>query len=251
MTAWPSMSAALYIAGQLLRLNNSVDSSDEPTDMTHYAGGHTRQTQPFITGRHQVLFYLPETLFGGYTTEAQKWLHSTCEVFTPHSYSINTGDVNGIGGVGISFPLSRTTNREFSLGFREFRNLPIMATIKAWHSLFDPLIGTSPFGSFVLSPLAYKGIVIVAILKPTASNDTQITKEDLEEAYIYEGVYPLNCPEDALTSDITTNDSVQATVSFKFDGAPLDLGFPGVAEAVVFCFENYKYSNTYNFVGKF
>jgi len=251
MTAWPSLSASLYIAGQLLRLNNAVDSSDEPTNMSRYPGGHNRQTQPHITGHHQVLFYLPETLFGGYASEAQKWLHSTCETFTPHSHTINTGDVTGIGQVGISFPVSRTTNREFTLGFREYKNMPILSTIKAWHSLFDPLIGTSPFGGFVLSPLAYKGIVVVAILKPTASNGTQITKDDLEEAYIYEGVYPITCPEDILASDTSTNDSSQASVTFKFDGSPLDLGFPGVGDAVVFCFENYKYSDTYNFVGNF
>lgn len=248
-TSWPSLSASLYISGKLLQLNNATGSNDAPTSMSHYAGGQNRQTQPHITGHHQVLFYLPETLFAGSSSQAQKWLHTTCESFTPHSYVINTGDVIGIGQVGISFPLSRTTTREFSMGFREFRKMPIMNIIKAWHALFDPLIGTSPFGCFGLAPLTYKGIVVVANVKPTASDNGQITTDDLEEAYIYEGVYPINCPDEISASDHNTNDSSLLTVNFKFDGAPLDLGFPGVATAVVSCFQGYNYADTYNLIG--
>lgn len=253
MSSWPSLSASLYIAGQLLRLNNAIDSDDKPTEMSRYAGGHTRKTQPHITGYHQVLFFLPETLFATMGSEAQKWLRTTCESFTPHSYVINMGDISGIGQVGASYPISRTTNREFTLGFREYRNLPILSIIKSWHSIFDPLIGTSPFGSFVLTPLAYKGVVIVASLKPTANENAELTTDDLEEAYIYEGVYPTNCPEDTvIASEQSSNDTALASVTFKFDGAPLDLGFPGVKEAVVSSlgFSGYSYNDAYNFVGK-
>jgi hypothetical protein len=250
MTTWPSLSASLYIAGQLLRLNNSISEDDKPTELSRYSGGHTRATQPHLTGFHQVLFYLPETLFATFGSDAQKWLQMTCESFTPHSYTINMGDVSGIGQVGVSYPLSRTTNREFTLGFREFRNLPILSIIKMWQSLFDPLIGTSPFGSLGLTPLSYKGVVIVANLKPTADSGS-ITTDDLEEAYIYEGVFPTNCPEDNVTSsDQATIDTSLASVTFKFDGAPLDMGFPGVAEVVVSSFSGYNYNNVYNFVGK-
>lgn len=250
MATWPSLSASLYIASKLLRLNTATEKLP-PAEMTRYSGGHTRETQPHITGHHQVLFYLPEVLFAGSITTSQKWLHSTCELFTPHSYVINTGDVVGIGQTGVSFPLSRTTTREFTLGFREFRNMPIMNIIKAWHALFDPIIGTSPFGSFCLSPSTYKGVIIVAVLKPTASNNhTLITKDDLEEAFVYEGVYPISCPEEILTTDQTSNDTSQLSVTFKFDGAPLDLGFMGVGDMVVACFSGKKYSDTYNFIGQ-
>jgi hypothetical protein len=252
MSSWPSLSASLYIAGQLMRLNNSVKSDDTPTELSHYSGGHTRKTQPHITGYHQVLFFLPETLFGTSGSDSQKWLHSTCDSYTPHSYNINMGDVSGIGQVGVSYPISRTTNREFTLGFKEYRNLPILSIIKAWHSLFDPLIGTSPFGSFVLTPLSYKGVVVVASLKPTSDNGN-ITTDDLEEAYIYEGVYPISCPEDtAVASDYSSNDTSQLSVTFKFDGAPLDLGFPGVSDLVVSSLGlgEYSYNTTYNFVNK-
>lgn len=249
MATWPSLSASLYIASKLLRLNNATEG-EKPSVMTRYSGGHTRETQPHITGHHQVLFYLPEVLFAGSIDVSQKWLHTTCELFTPHSYVINMGDVAGIGQTGVSFPLSRTTTREFTLGFREFSNMPILNVIKAWHSLFDPLIGTSPFGSFCLSPSTYKGIVIVAILKPSVSDSSQITKDDLEEAFIYEGVYPISCPEDILTTDQTSNDVSQLSVTFKFDGSPLDLGFAGVGDIVVNCFSGKKYSDTYNFIGK-
>jgi hypothetical protein len=246
---WPSLGATAYIAGQLLRLNGAVGNEDPPTTLSRYSGGQNRTNQPHITGYHHVLFYLPETLFGPYGSEAQRWLFSTCETFSPHSYTINTGDVLGIGQTAASFPTSRVTNREFTLGFREQQNLPILSIIKSWHSLFDPLIGTSPFGSFVLSPLAYKAIVIVAIVKPTSSGG-KITSDDLEEAYVYSGVYPTTCPEDSVVaSEQSTNDTSLASVTFKFDGAPFDLGTIGVAEAVVFCFDNYKYTDTYSKIG--
>jgi len=257
--SWPSASAALYIAGQLTRLSGAVDSDDTPTELTRFAGGHNRTTQPHITGYHHILIYLPEVLFATGLSESQRWLSVTCESFTPHSYVINTGDVIGMGQTAVSFPTSRTTNREFTLGFREYQGLPILSIIKSWHSIFDPFFGASPFGSLVVSPSTYKGMVIVAIVKPTCDKNSKISREDIEEAYIYHGAFPTTCPEDTITSsDQSSNESPIASVTFKFDGAPMDLGTPvipgvlDVGQIVVEAFDSsgYDYNNVYTKIGQ-
>jgi len=252
-------SSALYISGQLARLTDAVDS-ETPSELTRFAGGHNRTTQPHITGYHQILIYLPEILFTIGLLEAQTWLSTTCESFTPHSYTINTGDVIGMGQTSVSFPTSRITNREFTLGFREYQGLPILSIIKSWHSVFDPFVGASPFGSLVLSPSVYKGTVIVAIVKPTCDDDGNITKDDIEEAYIYHGAFPITCPEDTITaSDQSSNESPIASVTFKFDGAPMDLGtslVPGVVDVRTIVAEafnlgsGYSYNNVYKKIGQ-
>jgi len=242
-----SISSALYISGQLSRLNKATSADDQPDPMTRYIGGSERNTQPHISGYHHVMIFFPETLFGIWgdygDNSAQNWLMATCEGFTPHSSNVNMADVSGLGQTGVSFPISRTINREFTLTFREYQNLPILTTIRSWHSLYEPHIGTM---TLPLPPLAYKGIVVIAIVKPTYRSNGEFTTDDLEEGYIYSGVYPINCPDEVTSSDQTTNESVLASVNFRFDGAPLDIGMLGVAEAIVACFSDYNYLNFYN-----
>lgn len=248
------ISSAIYISGQLARLHNAVGADDQPVPLTRYIGGQNRKTQPYITGHHHVMFLLPETLFGidgDYgTSSAQNWLMATCEGFTPHTSTINMGDVMGIGQTGASFPISRSTNREFSLTFREYQNLPILSIIRSWHSLFEPHVGVK---TLPLPQTTYKGIVIIAIVKPSHKNGA-ITKDDLEEGYVYNGVYPVNCPDEITGSEQSSNESAQANITFKFDGAPLDIGMSiagvvGVADLIVKYFNDYKYTDTYNQIG--
>jgi len=243
MSLLPSISSAAYIAGQLLRLNDSLNTAgDLPSGASRYSGGRSRRGQPFISGYHHVLFYFPTVVFLAMGNDAQKVLFSTCETFSPHTYAINTSDVYGIGQVATSYPVSRTTNRDFTMGFRERSGLPVLSCIKAWHTLFNPIFGTSPYGNLSLSPTTYKGTVLVAIVKPTSS-DGHITVDDLEEAYVYNGVYPTNITEESITSsEQSTNESVLATVSFKFDGAPFDAGTIGVRTLVAEAFSEYNYN---------
>ena len=246
----PSISAALYISGQLLRLNNSLDKSEDlPKGASRYSGGQNRTGQPFISGYHHVLFYLPDIVFLAMGDDVQKVLFSTCETFSPHTYSMEMGDIQGIGQATASYPISRITNREFSMGFRERSGLPVLSSIKAWNSIFNPTFGTSPFGSLSLLPSMYKGTVIAAIVKPTSS-DGEITGDDIEEAYIYNGVYPINISEDSVTSsDQSSNESVLANVTFRFDGAPFDLGTTGVENMVAAAFSDYNYQDTFKILG--
>lgn len=242
------ISALAYTLGHLARLRNSTKKKP-PSEMTRYSGGSQRTNQPYITGYHQVLFFLPELLFTLNTFNSQKWLRTTCETFTPHSSTMNMADVPGIGGVNISFPITRVTNREFTLGFREYQNLPILNTIKTWHSICDPNIGTSPYTVAIkhpfFTPHNYKATIIVANVKPTHNVETgKITNDDLEDAYIYTGCFPVNSPVDMVNaSDQSSNESIAATVTFKFDGAPYDLNMLGV-ETLVTALLNESYYET-------
>jgi hypothetical protein len=198
-----------------------------PDTMTRYMGGHTRLNQPFISGYHQIIVNPPTTLYGSSrASETQKWLTSACEGFTPHSSNINFVDVNGVGQIGASFPASRTFNREFTLTFREYQNMPILNIFRMWNGLFDPHLGitTMPSGGYI--PNNYKGSICVGLLKPTTVNGNatgEIGPGDIEEVYFYEGVFPTMVPDDTATAaDQATNDSIQLSVTFRFDGAPLD-----------------------------
>jgi hypothetical protein len=215
------------------------NDGERPSALSRYIGGSARSNQPYISGYHHVWFKLPSGLYKTNVEEhAAMWLRSTCESFTPHSSTLNLIDVQGIGQLGSSFPASKTVNREFTLAFREYQNLPILNILRVWHAIFDQHIGVSPIGSSKFIPINYKGWVVVAIVKPTFNVDSgTLTVEDLEEAYIYDGVVPMTVPEDTIgAAEQTANDSVQASVSFRFDGAPLDLSIPDVGIKVASLF---------------
>ena len=242
------------ITGAATRNDESVNSSyshasERPTVFNRYMGGAQRLNQPFISGYHHVWFKLPSALYAqGVESEAAMWLRSTCESFTPHSSTLNMIDVQGIGQIGASFASSKTINREFTLAFREYQNLPILKIIRNWHSIFDQFTGASSLGPGGFIPINYKGWIVVAIMKPTSVQSSgQLDVEDLEEAYIYDGVVPLTTPEDTATaSDQASNESVQLSVTFRFDGAPMDLSFPGVGEKVKSLFADDTYYDNYD-----
>jgi hypothetical protein len=227
------MSVENFLSAQIRNLNEIFGAATEtPDTLNRFMGGRVRNNQPFISGYHQVYFNLPNGIFGGEETNAVKWLMSTCEGFTPHSSNINFVDVNGIGQLGASFPASRTYNREFTLTFREYREFPILNIFRTWNGLFDPHTGITSVEHDQYIPSFYKGSVWVGVLKPTASvgSGRFIELEDLEEVYFYDGVFPTLVPDDTATaSDQATNDSVQLSITFKFDGAPLDKSFAGLA----------------------
>jgi hypothetical protein len=240
-----------YLSNQIATLKSA---EDRPTYGSRYIGGHNRLNQPFISGYHQIWVQFPEMLFGTEaSSESLKWLTATCEGFTPHSTTMNFIDVNGIGQLGSSFPSSRTVNREFTLTFREYRNSPILNVFRIWHGLFDPHTGITSVKGKDLIPINYKGLIMVGVLRPTATSGPGqvITEEDVEDVLCYEGVFPSVCPEDtALAADQATNETVQLSITFKFDGAPLDKTKPGLLTTFIDKISNVNYSTVYNFIGQ-
>ncbi len=227
------------------RFQNSLIERDKPDYLTRDIGGHFRSNQPYISGYFQVVFGLPKKLFGddaGNATSASQWLHSAAESFTPHTQTLNKVDVMGQGQIGSSYVASVTTTREFTLAFREYQNMPILNIIRSWASIFDPFTGVSPLAGNEFIPKNYKGWCAVIQTKPVRSDGNPLTVEDIEECYVYQGVFPTNIPIDtASASDITGNDTVQLSVTFSFDGSPLTSAEPGVADKVIQLLSDLKY----------
>lgn len=226
------------------RFTNAIVDREKPDFLTRDIGGHWRTNQPYISGYFQVIYGLPSELFGGADNvqAASKWLSSTCEGFTPHSQALTTVDLMGQGAIGASFVTNVTTTREFTLTFREYQNQPILNIIRRWSSIFDPFTGVSPLEGNKFLPQNYKGWVAVAQTKPVRSDGNDLTIGDLEECYIYQGVFPKSIPVDtAAATDITANDMIQLSVSFSFDGAPLTSAEPKVAETVINLLKGLKY----------
>ena len=224
------------------------NTRETPDMMTRDIGGDFRENQPFISGYHQIIVIPPQTLFGEHAAQSAQWLHSTCESFTPHSVTPNMVDVMGIGQIGSSFVASKTITREFTTAHREYQFLPIMNTIDIWHSLFDEHVGVSPLRGLQFIPINYKGKVIVYQLKPVGAYDLNrnITENDLEELYIYQGVYPKTNPRDTVgAADQAANDTIQLSVTWSFDGAPLTMKDKASTEQAINLLNDRHYFPTY------
>ena len=231
--------------------NSTADShSETPDALTRDIGGHFRNNQPYVSGYFQVMFGLPTALFADNLEASSKWLHSTCESFTPHTQAITKVDIMGQGQIGSSYPVNVTTTREVTCAFREYQNMPIMNILRRWSSVFDPFTGVSPFEGSQFIPSNYKGWLAVMQTKPVRSDKAKKvwSATDVEECFIYQGVFPTTIPVDtASAEDITANDTVQLSCTFSFDGAPLTSGDDGVTEKVFGLFNalSHTHENTY------
>ena len=262
------------------RLKGSIDTAKGmPHELTRDIGGFRRKNQPYISGYFQVFFDLPDALFGGSpgavtddigvpdqegagsgdaATDGVSWLHSTCEGFTPPSQTNNKIDIVGQGQIGSSFVASTSITREFTLTFREYQNLPVLNTIRNWASVFDPHTGVSPLKGADFIPVNYKGRCYVALTKPTMGqggtnggdgNGGDMKMNDFEEIFFFDGVFPTTIPIDtAATTDITSNESVQHSVTFSFDGFPITKidGQDGLTERMTSLLSGRKYMRTYD-----
>lgn len=224
----------------------SKSTPDSPIKMNRYMGGRTRKTQPYVSGYWYFMLLTPDVIFsddggadlnagsdtaaGNYTSEQQyveKWFHSAAESFTPPSTTLTKLDIPGMGGLGSSFITGREITRTFTVAFREYTNLPIMSALTRWTSIMDPYIGISAVKAEKWNPSTYKGAAVAFLCKPTMSDtDRQalsydsksIITSDIEQLYFFDGVWPESAPHDSFNSDIATNDGVQLSVTFNFDG---------------------------------
>jgi len=211
------------------RLSTAFNSSikdghaEKPDYLTRDIGGQFRTNHPYISGYFQVVFNLPEHPFGNSdnTQIASKWLHSTVEMFQPHSEAVTKVDLVGQGQMGSSFTANLTVTREFTLGFREYQFFPILNILRRW-SIWDGLTGVTALKGNEFIPKNYKGQVTIFQTKPTGAQNRDIEREDIEEIYVYNGVFPTSLPVDtAASADVNTNEMVQHSVTFSFDGYPL------------------------------
>jgi hypothetical protein len=224
----------------------ALSSSEKPDALSRYFGGNERKNQPYISGYWQFLVRLPSAIFSTDKTKYESWFHSAAEGFTPPTRTLNKADLPGQGGIGSSFITGQTLTRTFTVTFREYKELPILTSLELWTSVIDAYTGVSPLSAAQWMPSSYKGSAFVILTKPVQSfQGAEFKKEDIEQIYYFEGVFPESAPHDTFGQDIATNDFIQHSVSFSFDGWPLTKADPDVITAAISALSGKTYYNTF------
>ena len=236
-----------------------VNNASHPQYLSRYHGGHRRDNHPYISGYWYFLINPPARLFGGLGSntleKARDWMFTTAESFTPPSRTLTKVDVPGMGGMASSYVGGQEITRTFSINFREYQELPIFNILQTWTSMLDPNTGVSPLAGDEYIPANYKGSAFVALCKPTigtrltqdsARRTTNLKSEDIEQIFFFDGVWPESAPWDSLSSDIATNDVLQLSVSFSFDGFPLLKDSEGVMSEFLDLMSEQTIGSTYD-----
>lgn len=231
-----SISTISRLGAKLIAYNTKT--SDMPRPLTRYLGGWQRENYPFITGYFQFLIRLPDVLFtemAGLTDKswAQRWFLATAEGFTPPSRNLNKVDLPAQGGLGSSYVAGQTLNRTFTTTHREYSGLVILKLLGIWTNIIDMLVGVSEVPGEKWVPKSYKGMAYVIYTKPTGAGRQTLEESDIEEVFIFDGVWPESYPLDAYDQDISTNDSKVVSVTWNFDGWPISSEYEGIARHAV------------------
>jgi len=202
------------------------DLIPESTDTNRYSGGSqaTAGDHPFIKGYFYVFFGLPSTLFGEDVAEkAEKYLLVSAEAYTPPGdRQINIQDINGQGGVGSSFVTGQTIARDFSIQYKDYWGAPIFRIHRMWTNFINPYLGVVDAGkeNITFASNEYKGVCMVIQTKPIKK--FKYENNDIIKVDLFDGVQPTTDLKSAYDANIADNSFVKPTVSYKFDGFPLD-----------------------------
>jgi hypothetical protein len=245
------------------------DASDIPNATTRFAGGKGFSQQWYTGGNFYVILQPPDHIFqgsdvapaagramadldrghGSNSSVFEQWTMATCESFTPHSVTPGIVEHVGLGGLKSNFYNGRNdVNNEFSLAFREWQNLPLIQSIMLWASYNNAYYGITSVDGDQFNPSHYKGDAFIICTKPTVSGQMkELTEQDIDQVYYYDGVMPKNVPLDSFNQDITTSETVQISVQFSFDGYPMDKSERCVVERALEEFNNrYKWIHMYD-----
>jgi hypothetical protein len=225
-----------------------ISKAPNPNNLSRYHGGYNRENHVYISGYWYFLILPPDRLFhnskgNSNSDQATNWMHSTAEAFTPPTRSLKKIEAAGMGGMKSYYVAGQEINREFTVTFKEYQELPIMNILQNWTAVIDPNTGVSPLSGTEYIPKNYKGVAFVALCKPTIgirggpdysseSNDplTKLTTEDIEQLFFFDGVVPKSLPYDSFNTDISNNDGLTLSVAFSFDGYPLLKDSPNVID---------------------
>lgn len=220
------------------------DHNDIPVAPNRFLGGKGRTNQYYVGGYFYPIISPPDHIFNGKSVNPaegaglgalsmedssnalafEQWVLSTCEGFTPHSVTPGVVEVVGMGGMGASFMNGRNdVTREFGVTFREIQNLPLIQSMQLWASFANAHYGISSVEGDEFIPKNYKGDAYIIICRPTVSGaNREITERDVEQIFYYDGVFPKSVPLDQLNQDLQSNETIQLSVQFSFDGYPVD-----------------------------
>jgi len=205
-------------------VNTTLGEGVTPDNVTRYSGG-VKNIHPFISGYWIMQFKsLPTTIFTDVAQHVtiKNWFRTSAEGFTPPNKTLNKTDVPGMGGLGSSFLTGQTLTRTFSTTHREYSGLKLFNIINLWGNVIDVNYGVNVKGKTFYSS-DYKADLYVGLLKPTVQASGALQAEDFEQVFLFSGVFPETIPYDSLNQDISTNDSIQLSVTWNFDGWPKTL----------------------------
>ena len=229
---------------------NSDMKSEAPQNLTRFLGGHGREGHPYVNGYWQFFVSPPKQLFNGLEPDINIWLHTTAEGFTPPSRNVNKADVPGQGGLGSSWVTGQSLQRNFSITHREYRDVPLLRIFQLWTSVIIPHIGISEIPGSRWMGTSYKGHAFVILTKPTGhdGSNSMINRDDIEELFYFDGIWPENEPVDVLQQDISANDIVQYSINYSFDGWPLTKMSEAALNKAIDLLndDRFKYQNTYD-----
>lgn len=238
------------MSAQDILTNLNIDTNltyghDRPHHLNRYSGGHNRRSQPFISGYWYLYLQPPQALFGSSDSvnQAVQWFHSTAESFTPPSKTVTKVDVPGMGGAASSFAAGQELSRTFTVAFREHQDMPIMKSLMQWTNMIDAKTGISPLSMYV--PWEYKGMALAVLARPgTQGAGLRPDTRQIDQLFLFEGVFPETLPYDTFNADIATNDTVQVSVTFSFDGWPLTIDNPQAVALYKKLFESSDFTDS-------
>lgn len=200
----------------IIRKTNHKEDHDK---FNKYMGGNHRQTQITVSGYWYALVLPPLNIFKDMTETTSSVLLTTVDTYSPGSRQIQKGEIPGFGQVKKYIVISQSISGSFSLSFTEYQNHILFQILHLWSSSIQANFGHFSKNNTV--PSDYKGAIIIYYMKPTLSNITSYTRNDIENIYYYDGVFPEADPYDAFALDYKSFDKVSISIPFSFDGAPI------------------------------
>jgi hypothetical protein len=194
---------------------------------------------PYTGGNFYVVMRVPEKLFpADQGKQFEDLVLSSVRTFSPHSITLTSVEDTYMGGLGANFINGRVDiTREFTMTFREYQGLPITTMFRQWIAVSNHYYGTTSLDGDEVIPSSYKGDCFVIITKPSVSDTTSSSRKigirDVEDVFYYQGVFPTTTGIDVLNQDINSSELVEPSISFKFDGAPMDKSFDFIAQRAV------------------
>jgi hypothetical protein len=211
--------AQMFLSKYKEYLTGKIDLSHAPDTYTrNNIGGNTKsggtRNQPYITGYWYLAMMIPLKFLEDddeLRRKYAKYLNASAESFTPPSRNITKQEVIGYGGVKKFVATSQEISNSFSITFREHANLEVFNILSHWATLINPFTGHHN--------KAYKGQCIVVLAKPTITGENKLSKEDIEEIFFFDGVFPESQPIDKFDSSIETNETKTIDMTFSFDAS--------------------------------
>jgi len=212
------------------------------TDTNRYSGGSqaTAGDHPYVKGYFYVFFGVPTKIFGEQkASKAEKFLLVSAESYTPPGdRQLNIQDVNGQGGVSASFVTGQTIARDFSIQYKDYWGAPIFRIHRMWTNYINPYLGVVDAGDtdIKFASNEYKGVCMVVQTKPIKKN--KYNPDDIIKVDLFDGVQPTTDLKSVYDANIEDNSFVKPTVSYKFDGFPLDETNPKVVTKAIEVLKN-------------